>query len=345
MQDSRHVGGACRGVVRRRAGRQFVGRPAGPAAVGDLCRVDAARLAARAPRGATPTRFGAGGGWSPSMARTSASPIRRRSPPRSTKARTRRGRAAFAKLDHDRLTGSRPAQSAGRGRDRPRRRIGMGAGAAAAGAAAQPRAVARRSVVWRGGLCGRRRRRRAPGSTVTSCCAPRDRRKPRGDHAACRMAPAWCSSGCAPGTAPTRILEWLEVREIRVRVGRPDTAPTSCGCGPVSPIPTTAPALELAQLYARALGARAVFPRAQTPGAADRSACRVTRSRPPRRRSPPSSWPVPCSPPNGCASPGATCPVLRVSCRENPGALRETDVAVISTSATACSPRPNSPAS
>lgn len=52
-------------------------------------------------------------------------------------------------------------------------------------------------------------------------------------------------------TSPTRILEWLEVREIRVRVGRPGHRSHELRLWTTLTDPRTAPALELAQLYAR----------------------------------------------------------------------------------------------
>jgi hypothetical protein len=50
---------------------------------------------------------------------------------------------------------------------------------------------------------------------------------------------------------PGRILEWFEVREIRVRVGRPGHRPHELRLWTSLVDPRTAPALELAQLYAR----------------------------------------------------------------------------------------------
>ncbi len=50
---------------------------------------------------------------------------------------------------------------------------------------------------------------------------------------------------------PTRILEWLEVREIRVRVGRPGRRPHALRLWTSLLDPRTAPAIELAQLYAQ----------------------------------------------------------------------------------------------
>ena len=50
---------------------------------------------------------------------------------------------------------------------------------------------------------------------------------------------------------PTRILEWLEVREIRVRVGRPGHRAHEVRLWTSLVDPRTAPALELAQLYAQ----------------------------------------------------------------------------------------------
>jgi hypothetical protein len=50
---------------------------------------------------------------------------------------------------------------------------------------------------------------------------------------------------------PTRILEWLEVREIRVRVGRPGHRTHELRLWTSLVDPRTAPALELAQLYAQ----------------------------------------------------------------------------------------------
>lgn len=50
---------------------------------------------------------------------------------------------------------------------------------------------------------------------------------------------------------PTRILEWLEVREIRVRVGRPGHRAHELRLWTSLVDPRTAPALELAQLYAQ----------------------------------------------------------------------------------------------
>ena len=50
---------------------------------------------------------------------------------------------------------------------------------------------------------------------------------------------------------PTRIIEWLEVREIRVRVGRPGYRAHELRLWTSLLDPRTAPALELAQLYAQ----------------------------------------------------------------------------------------------
>jgi hypothetical protein len=50
---------------------------------------------------------------------------------------------------------------------------------------------------------------------------------------------------------PTRIVEWLEVREIRVRVGRPGHRVHELRLWTTLRDPRAAPALELAQLYAR----------------------------------------------------------------------------------------------
>jgi DDE family transposase len=50
---------------------------------------------------------------------------------------------------------------------------------------------------------------------------------------------------------PGRILQWLEVREIRARVGRPGHRPHELRLWTTLRDPRTAPALELAQLYAR----------------------------------------------------------------------------------------------
>jgi hypothetical protein len=50
---------------------------------------------------------------------------------------------------------------------------------------------------------------------------------------------------------PTRILEWLHVRELRVRVGRPGHRTHELRLWTSLVDPRTAPALELAQLYAR----------------------------------------------------------------------------------------------
>jgi len=50
---------------------------------------------------------------------------------------------------------------------------------------------------------------------------------------------------------PTRILEWLEVREIRVRVGRPGHRSHELRLWTSLVDPHTAPAIELAQLYAQ----------------------------------------------------------------------------------------------
>jgi hypothetical protein len=52
-------------------------------------------------------------------------------------------------------------------------------------------------------------------------------------------------------TSPTRILEWLEVREIRVRVGRPGHRAHDVRLWTSLVDPRTAPAIELAQLYAQ----------------------------------------------------------------------------------------------
>ena len=68
------------------------------------------------------------------------------------------GTCRVCQADHRGPVGSGPAQSARR-RDWSPRRIGMGAGPAAAGAAAEASVVARRSVVWGGGLCDPRARR------------------------------------------------------------------------------------------------------------------------------------------------------------------------------------------
>jgi len=51
--------------------------------------------------------------------------------------------------------------------------------------------------------------------------------------------------------SPSRILEWLEVRELRVRVGRPGARAHELRLWTSLLDPATAPALELAQLYAQ----------------------------------------------------------------------------------------------
>ena len=64
----------------------------------------------------------------------------------------------------------------------------------------------------------------------------------------------WDAPGpdCASRAAqPTSILEWLELREIRVRVGRPGHRPHELRLWTSLVDPRTAPALELAQLYAQ----------------------------------------------------------------------------------------------
>lgn len=50
---------------------------------------------------------------------------------------------------------------------------------------------------------------------------------------------------------PRRVIEWLELREIRVRVGRPGSRTHELRLWTTLVDPRTAPALELAQLYAR----------------------------------------------------------------------------------------------
>ena len=51
--------------------------------------------------------------------------------------------------------------------------------------------------------------------------------------------------------SPTRIIDWLELREIRVRVGRPGQRSRELRLWTSLVNPTTAPALELAALYAK----------------------------------------------------------------------------------------------
>ena len=80
-----------------RAGRQFVGGSAGAIAVGDLCGPDAARVAA-AGHGAPPDAFWRG--WR--VVAVDGTQFSLTNTPQigaaTTKARTRRGRAAFAKM-------------------------------------------------------------------------------------------------------------------------------------------------------------------------------------------------------------------------------------------------------
>ena len=87
-------------------------------------------------------------------------------------------------------------------------------------------------------------------SAVTSCCAPGDRLKPRVIKRlpdGTRLVPM----ALRARHNPTRILEWLEVREIRVRVGRPGHRPHALRLWTSLLDPRTAPAIELAQLYAQ----------------------------------------------------------------------------------------------
>ena len=150
--------------------------------------------------------------------------------------------------DHDRRpVGNRAAQSAGRG-GRLQGRIGMGAGAATAGAAAEAGVAAGRSLVWRRRVCvGRACRVPARRQSLLAAGLPVG--QAAHDHATAR----WQSVGRPPVRAPrnpTRIVAWLEVREIRVRVGRKGQRAHELRLWTTLLDPRTAPALELARVYA-----------------------------------------------------------------------------------------------
>ena len=148
----------------------------------------------------------------------------------TTKARTRRGRAAFAKLTTAVLleVGLHNPLAAGH---RAPRRIGMGAGATAAGAAARRALLLGDRLYGVAAFVGPARAACARVGSHFLLRAGRDDQA-TGASVAWPMAREWSTSPSARATDPA-ILEWLEVREIRVRVGRAG-APrrTSCGCGP-----------------------------------------------------------------------------------------------------------------
>ena len=128
------------------------------------------------------------------------------------------------------------------------RRIRVGAGAAAAGAVAEAGLVAGRSLVWRDGVC---RVAHAACQRVGSHFLLRASRtvKPRLIRRL-RDGSRLVGWRCGPAQSEPHRRVARGARDSRA--GRPArrTARTNCGCGPVCAIRGTAPALELAQVYA-----------------------------------------------------------------------------------------------
>ena len=141
------------------------------------------------------------------------------------------------------------------------------------------------------------------------------------------MARAWSGSRCARGTARPGFSSGSRSARFACAWAGPGHRPTSCGCGPVWSMPRTAPALELAQLYAQRWEHELYFrevkrqvrktdllaeshDRDGRPGnCRPRPGQRVARRRAAARRRRPAARPA-------------------RELRENPGALCQTDVAV-----------------
>ena len=127
------------------------------------------------------------------------------------------------------------------------------------------------------------------------------------------MARAWSRLRCARGTSPTRILEWLEVREIRVRVGRPGHRAARAAVVDQSGRPADGARARTRAALCAALGARTVFPGTEAARCARPTCSRVTPSKRRRKKSPRWSWRVRCSRPSAVRAAGGQMPVLRVS--------------------------------
>jgi hypothetical protein len=103
---------------------------------------------------------------------------------------------------------------------------------------------------------------------------------------------------------PNRIAAWLEVREIRVRVSRAGHRAHELRLWTTLLDPRTAPALDLARIYAVGGSTNCTF--ATSNGSCDgQRCCRATPWKPAPKRSPPWSWPAPSSPTNARARPPA----------------------------------------
>ncbi len=198
-RDARHrdVGRAPVSVVSGAAGRQFLVRSTAAAALGDLCRADAARVAA-ARHGAPASRR--------VLARLAVGRPRR-DPVQSDQhaADHRHAReggdpsrpGGLREDDHRRVAGSGAAQPAGR-RHRPQGRIRVGLGAATAGATAKARVVARGSSLWRDRLCPSG----AAGVSAGRQSLPRLGRSSRGSFGGSPMARGSWASRSVPRTIP-----------------------------------------------------------------------------------------------------------------------------------------------
>lgn len=105
---------------------------------------------------------------------------------------------------------------------------------------------------------------------------------------------------------PDRILQWLEVREIRVHVGRQGHRTQELRLWTSLVDARTAPALELAQLYARRWEHEWYF-REVKRQVRKTDCCTATPWRRRRRRLRPWGWSVRCWRPNGRGRPRGTC--------------------------------------
>ncbi len=85
------------------------------------------------------------------------------------------------------------------------------------------------------------------------------------------MAVDSSASPCGPRANPSRIVEWLEVREIRVQVGRNGQRAHELRLWTTLLDPRTAPALELARVYASRWEHELLLSRNQTAAAPDRA--------------------------------------------------------------------------
>ena len=258
--DDWHLGRAFLAPVRRFARRQFVGRPARPGPVADLCRLAAAGVATQghaAPPRRVLARLAAG------RARWHAiQPHQHAADHRDDRQSADAAGAGGVRQDVDGgPAGGGVAQSAGRG-DRPPRGIGVGLGAAPAGAPPAARGAARRSVVWGRRLRGPRAGRvRARGQSLSAARLPRDEAPP--DH-----TPAgWHAT--RPGRAARAPAADAHRRMARgprdSRASRPAGGPRPRGAvvDQFGGSDHGARARARAALYP-ALGTRAVFPRAET---------------------------------------------------------------------------------